>query len=210
MLFKRLSHSQEKLIHRLAMMRPMTSLMERDILPVTGDIVEVRENWVRMWVDTGHVVSFDGGRITAFRGICDRGQPMWLVRHKNKKHGYHSLHSDPIDAVEEAQAAWDARRGGRARWNEVERCAADLLRGRRRLTVTMDDAHASALCAPGIEAFLRRIGLGRVRRVSGRIAALMMKLEPQVGFVILAAMDRAAAEATEASDAVRDSPATAS
>lgn len=177
------------------MMRPMTSLIERELLTATGDIVELRENWIRMWVDKGHAVSFDGGRITAFRGICDRGRPMWLVRRSDKRHGYHSLHADPVDAVEEAQAAWDARRDGRRRWDEVERFAADLLRGRERLVVTIEDAYESALCGPGIEAFLRRIGLGRVRRVSGRVAALMMKLEPQVGFVILAAMDRAAAAA---------------
>ena len=91
----------------------------------------------------------------------------------------------------QARAAWDERRRVRAHWPVVRRIARDLALGRRRLEVRIEDAHASALCTVGIEGFLRRIGLGRVRRVSGRTAALLMALEPQVGFVILAAHERA-------------------
>jgi hypothetical protein len=42
----------------------------------------------------------------------------------------------------------------------------------------------------GIEGFLAALKLGRIQSVSGRIAALMMQIEPQVGFVIYQAMQR--------------------
>lgn len=196
--FRTTAAQARRLRQRLAMERPMTSLIERALLAETDELEWVRENWIGMWIDRGHAVTFDSGRVTAYRGISDRGELMWFVRHEDKKHGYHSKEPDPLAAVEEAEAAWAARREGRQRWDEVRQCAADLRAGRRKLEVRIEDAYASALCGAGIEAFLRSIGMGRVRRVSGRTAGLMMLLEEQVGFVILAAMDRERREGADA------------
>lgn len=172
------------------MTRPMTSLIERDLLTITARFRADRSNWVRMWVDPDHAVRSDCGQITALRGITWDGKLLWLVHHPDKRHGYHSAHDCPFAAIDEAEQAWRERRRVRQCWPFVEDLARDLRRGRRRMEVRIEDAHASALCTVGIEGFLGRIGLGRVQRVSGRTAGALMLIEPQVGFVILAAFER--------------------
>ena len=179
---------------RLAKERQMMSLMEKEIATVLGEFIQDRENWVRMWVDTGHAVLSDCGRLTAFRGIDFDGTLMWLVRHPDKAHGYHSLERDPHAAIAEAEAAWADRRRVRKRWGDVRRIARELLLGKKRFEVTRADAHRSALCSAGIDAFMARIGLPNAQRVSGRTAALLMMLEPQLGFVIYAAYERTLSE----------------
>ena len=174
----------------LAMQRPMTSLTDRAILSVTTEFEDNRENWVRMWVDPGHAIRSDCGQMTACRGITRQGRLLWLVRAEGKAFGYHSAEACPFAAMDEAAAAWAERRRVRRNWAFVERLRRDLITGRQRFTVDIADAHRSALCATGIEAFMARIGLGHVRRLPGRLVALMMTIEPQVGFVILAAWER--------------------
>lgn len=168
----------------------MMSLLEREILASSDDLVPDTANWVTMWIDEGHKVSMDRGTTTAFRGIDTDGQLMWMVRHAEKSHGYHSLLTDPLAAIEQAQDAWAGRRAVRKRWDQVERVAADLIRGRQKFTVSRDDAARSPLCTVGIDSFMRRMGLGNVHAMSGRTAALLMRVEPQVGFVIDAAHAR--------------------
>ncbi|GAB4347187.1 MAG: hypothetical protein Kow0026_00220 [Oricola sp.] len=107
----------------------------------------------------------------------------------------HSLEKDPDGAIKEALAAWRARRAVRSQWHVVEKVTSDLLVGRRRFDVTLEDAHNSPLCTVGIEAFLKRVGMAGRTRISGRAAAILMKLvEPQMGFVIHQAFLRVEAE----------------
>lgn len=179
------------LIARLAMTRPMTSLIERDLLGVTAQMQHDHSDWVRMWIDPDNVVHGDCGTITAWRGITWDGELLWLVRHESKMKGYHSRQTCPFSAIEEAQRAWQERRRVRERWPEVKTLARDLFFGRQRLDMRIEDAHASALCTVGVESFLSRIGLGGWQRCSGRTAAILMLIEPQVGFVIFAAHERA-------------------
>jgi hypothetical protein len=180
----------DELRRRLALMRPMTSLIDREILSRSAAFQFDSANWVRMWLDPGHVVASDCGAATAWRGISYDGRLLWLVRHRDKRHGYHSEAACPFDAIAEAEHAWAERRRVRALWPQVEALARDLRRGRKRFEVRLEDAHASALCAVGIESFLRRVGLGRATALPGRAAAMLMRIEPQVGFVILAAYER--------------------
>ena len=175
---------------RLVGERQMMSLMEKEIAVIVGDLVQDRENWVRMWVDTGHIVTSDDGTLQAFRGIDFDGTLMWLVRHPNKKHGYHSRLSDPFAAMIEANEAWADRRRVRARWPLVKSIAWDLILGRKSFAVTRADAHQSALCGAGIDAFMTRIGCKNRQALSGRTAAMLMLLDPQLGFVIYAAYER--------------------
>lgn len=170
--------------------RQMLSLMEKEIAVVIGELVQNKENWVRMWVDTGHIITSDDGRISAFRGIDFDGQLMWLIRHPNKRHGYHSLETDPFDAIAEAQTAWRERARVKAKWGDVKRLSRDLIIGRERFTVTRDDAYNSALCSAGIDAFMQRIGLSNVQKLSGRKVAFLMLLDSQLGFVINSAAER--------------------
>lgn len=190
---------------RLAKERQMTSLLEREIVPASGAIQPNRENWVRMWVDTGHVVRGDRPGVRATRGIDDRGQLMWLVHRDGKALGYHATAADPVAAIEQAEAAWAHRKAVRQRWREVEALARDLRSGRRSFDVRFEDAAASPLCEVGIRAFLRRVGLSPDGAISGWFAAQLMRVEPQVGFVIYEAARRAEAQAYTARDTASSS-----
>lgn len=183
---------------RLVGERQLLSLLEKEIAVIVGDLVQDRENWVHMWVDTGHIVHSDDGTIQAFRGIDFEGTFMWLVRHPTKKHGYHSRLKDPFAAMTEAREAWADRRRVRARWPVVKGIAWDLFLGRKSFDVTRADAHRSALCGAGIDAFMKRIGCGNREGFSGRTAAILMLLDRQLGFVIYAAYERELAQRTAA------------
>ena len=178
------ANRERRLREKLALQRPMTSLIEKEILATSDAIVTDASNWVTMWVDTGHAVTVDRGVTAAYRGICTDGRLLWLVRHIDRQHGYHSTEADPLAAIEQAEQAWVMRKIVRQRWAEVEEVARELRAGRMRFDVTLEDAKASPLCTVGIEGFLNRMRLNRVSRVSGRVAGLLMHVEPQVGFVI--------------------------
>lgn len=169
---------------RLVNTRQMTSLIERELALAVDEIKRETINWVPMWVDWGHAVRSDCDTATAVRAITDRAELLWYVRHDRKNHGYHSLQTCPFEAIEEAMGAWHQRATVRASWDEVQRLSRDLIIGRKKLRVTRQDAEDSALCTLGIDWFSRRFGLSAKRALSGRTAALLMKVEPQLGFVI--------------------------
>ena len=170
--------------NQLVNTRQMTSLLDRELALATNEVKRETINWVPMWVDWGHAIRSDCNTATALRAITDRSELLWYVRHDTKKHGYHSLHSDPFEAIHEALGAWQKRKLVRAEWQQVHHLSRDLIVGRKRLTVTREDAEDSALCTLGIKWFADRFKLSRKRSISGRTAALLMKVEPQLGFVI--------------------------
>lgn len=175
---------------RLAKERQMMSLVEKEMVTANGDLVFDDENWVKMWVDTGHGVVSDDGSCVAYRGISLIGKLMWLVRHPKRRKGYHSSQTAPHDAILEAQQAWAERARVRAQWPFVKEIARDLMTGKRKFDVTREDAHRSALCGAGIEAFMERMWMPHQQVISGRLAASLMVIEPQLGFVIFAAYER--------------------
>ena len=185
-------HGQLK--SRLTSCRQMMSLIDRDIAAASDEIQLVTENWVPMWVDTGHTITSDCGQLRAIRSIGFDGTLMWFVKHPDKKHGYHSAETCPFAAFEDAETAWRRRADVRAEWKFVEQIAADLLAGRKKFSVTRADAHASPLCSAGIDGFMARMGMPNVQKMSGRSAALLMKIDPQLGFVIREAHRRHARE----------------
>jgi len=189
-MFKENWRKHAHLKSRLVKERQMMSLMEKEIAIVIGDLIQNHENWVRMWVDTGHIVSDDDGRTQAFRGIDFDGQLMWLVRQPNKKFGYHSLEADPFDAITEAKHSWAERARVKAKWPEVKTLAVDLALGRKSMQVTREDAYRSPLCRVGIDAFMSRIGLPKRKTIGGRTAACLMVVDNQLGFVINSAAER--------------------
>jgi hypothetical protein len=189
------SAPRAELFTTLCMQRQMTSLMERHIAVAATDFEHDNENWVRMWLDPEQVVRGECGAVTAHRGITDGGDLLWLVRHCDKKHGYHSAAHDPVAAMDEARFAWEERRRVRARWDEVRLLADAARAGRYRQTVRIEDAYDSALCATGVRAFMTRMGLARytrpgVGRMSARKVGYLMLVEPQVGFVLMRAFER--------------------
>jgi len=189
--------SRDVLWSRLARERQMMSLMEKEIVPLVEPFTRKRENWVPMWVDLGNRVICESGEAFASRAITDRGELLWFVRQAGQKLGYHSTEADPVAAMAEAREARRQRRAVRGRWKEVTQLRSDILRGKESFEVRIDDAYASPLCTLGIEGFMRRIGLGRVKRVPCRVAAAMMYIDEQVGFVLWQAWQRHNATAAQ-------------
>lgn len=177
----------------LAKTRPMTSLMDKEILAESADLVFTKTNWVSLYYDRGHKVTADCGQIWAFRALTLKGQFLWFVFHKDKVHGYHASTPDPFEAIEMGKKAWDQRRTVRQEWHLVESTARDLILGRQRFDVRIEDFANSPLCHVGFDGFRRAVGMGRINRMPGRLAALLMKIEPQMGFLIHAAQQRHAA-----------------
>lgn len=170
---------------KLAMQRQNTSLMDREIAAASDEIVQELEDWVDAFVDYGHVISFDNGETRAIRAVAMHdGTLFWLVRKTGKSKGFHSDRSDPLAAIEQAEAAWRARKLVRRNWQAVQHLARDLLLGRRRFRVRLEDAYASPLCSMGIAAFMRRMRISHITETPGWFAAVLMRIDPQVGFVI--------------------------
>lgn len=179
----------------LARQRTMTSLLDMEYAAEGPDMLFSKTDWVPLYLDLGNAVKSDCGQICAYRALTLRGVFLWMVFASGKGRGYHASTDDPHEAIERAKAAWDKRRAVRQDWDLVERTARDLIWGRQRFDVRREDLLASPLCHLGAEGFLRAIGARRAQRLPGRLAALLMKIEPQMGFVIHAAMQREAASA---------------
>ena len=190
-----LQNRSQQFRQKLAFQRPMTSLLDRELLAISDDIVEECENWIRAFVDYGHAIQCPNGQATAFKALdASDGAFFWLVRRDGKHHGFHSRAVDPYDAIDEAHAAWQRRRQVRQDWAFVERLMRDALLGRNQFKVRVEDAHSSPLCGMGIDAFLTRMRLEHVREISGRMAAILMWIDPQVGFVLYEAHRRSTRE----------------
>lgn len=174
----------------LADQRQMTSLIEKEIIAQGADFIFYKKDWVPLYYDTNYTVTSDCGMITAYRAATLSGKLLWLVFHPNKTHGYHALDDDPIAAIERAESAWARRAHVRQNWPEVEAAVCDLILGRQKFKIRMEDAEASPLCVLGIEGFMSSIGMANVRQMPGRLAAMLMKVEPQMGFVIYEALQR--------------------
>jgi hypothetical protein len=186
----------QSLFQTLARQRQMTSLIDQEIL-ASGDTFSYdKADWVKLWCDPGHAVTSDCGTITAYRAITIDGTLLWYVFREGKTRGYHASAQDPIAAIDEASNAWMRRKQIKARWKDIEKIATDLRTGRQSFEVRVSDAHASPLCSLGIDGFMRSVGLGGFSRISGRLAGMLMKVEPQLGFVIYEAWRRMQADAT--------------
>ena len=79
---------RQRLRQKLAMQRPMSSLIDRELAAASDEIVLEREDWVEAFVDYGHAVSFDGGETIAFRAVTlHDGTLFWNVRRDGKTKG---------------------------------------------------------------------------------------------------------------------------
>lgn len=184
-----------KILQLLAGQRPMMSLMEKEILTVSGEFAFDKRDWVKLWYDPGNVVFADCGTVRAYRAVTIEGTLLWYVFRDGKARGYHASASDPFTAMQDAQHAWQRRRQIKARWRDIEALGQDLRSGRQSFEIRVSDAHASPLCTLGIDGFMRSLGLSGFSRISGRMAGLLMKIEPQLGFVIYEAWLREQAAA---------------
>lgn len=181
-------HQVAKLL--LAKQRPMTSLIDKGIISSGEEFVFDKTDWVPLYYDKGYAVRSECGEVIAYRAATLDGVLLWLVFTPSKRRGYHALTRDPVQAIADAKAVWTRRAVVRNRWDEVQQSARDLRLMRSRFDIRMEDAEASPLCSLGIQGFMRAIGMGRVRSMPGWLAGWLMKLEPQMGFVIFEAMQR--------------------
>ena len=172
----------------LIMARPMTSLMEKEILLATDAVQPGRDRWVGALVDTGHFVPSRNGRLIAWRAIDRQARLFWLVVSRFEAMQYHASHASAHDALAEAEAAFARRRLARRHRTEIEALCQGLLRFRRHLTVTRDDAVMAGLSPLAIGSFCDRWGFGG--SIPGWLAALLIRVEPDIGFALLAAARR--------------------
>ena len=172
------------------MARPMTSLLDKEILLATDMIQPGADRWVGALVDCGNFVPAEDGRIVAWRAIDRRGQLFWLVVSRFEAMRYHATTASAHAALAEGCAAFARRRRAKRHWPEIEALTHDLLHFRRRLTVTRDDARDGGLSLLAITSFCDRLGLGGRVGIPGWLAAMLMRLEPDIGFALLAAARR--------------------
>ncbi|MEL6571403.1 MAG: hypothetical protein AAFQ64_07090 [Pseudomonadota bacterium] len=180
--------SSHKFEHRhvlktLVTARGGLSLIEQDFA-IEAQVERETADWVPMWVDLEHAVRSTRHQATAYRAITDDGILLWYVRHDKKKRGYHSRASTAVDAFADAAQTWQTRRAIKRNWDQLKALQTDVLMGRKTVDVTIEDARAGGLCTLGIEGFMRRFGIANRTRISGRLAALLMKVEPQMGFAL--------------------------
>ena len=168
----------------------MTSLIDRAFLSEGPHLVRDRSNWVGCWLDTGNRVLSDIDDVEAVRGITDHGQLIWMILHPNKRFGYHAGAKDPVAAIEQARAAWRARRAIKSRWPEVLQLRRDVLAGRKSFVVHIDDARDAGLCDLGIRGFMRALGFGNRVRLSARTLAALSYVDPQAAYALFQAYQR--------------------
>ena len=173
----------------LVQVRGDLSLMEQEFA-MEAQVQRETADWVPMWVDLENSVRSDRVGATAYRAITDQGNLLWYVRRDGKRKGYHSAASSATDAFLDAQRCWSTRRAIKQNWAGLETLQSELLSGKKSLDVTVEDARQGGLCVMGIQGFMKRFGITRRQRISGRFAALLMKFEPQVGFAIYNAASR--------------------
>ena len=151
------------------------------------ELVRNTDDWVKVWVDEGQYVRDDASKVTATRAITDEGQLIWMVKLDGKRFSYHATSTLARDAFEEAKEAREKRRLVTKRWTEVKQLRRDILLGRRRLRVTIEDAKNAGLCTLGINGFLKKTGMGQKPDYPAFILMLVSLFDRQVAFPVFAA-----------------------
>jgi hypothetical protein len=172
------------LFHKLANTRPTLSNAEADALVKANPFTYVDRTWVTLWYDPAHMVTSDCGRMTAYRAITATGDLLWYVAPDGDAPVYHAQCADPFEAMEHAAASVGIRSDVARRWAHIERLAGELRNGTLEFDVTFEDARHSPVCPTGFRTVMASLGLFGARTMSGRVAAMLMRVEPSVGFII--------------------------
>ena len=178
------------LFHKLAGERRMLSKGERDALVENAAFTYVDRTWVMLWYDPGHAIRSNCGGMTAYRAITTTGDLLWFVAPEGDAPVYHAQCADPFEAIEHATVALGAQADLNRRWTHIERLARDLRSRALQFDVTLEDARLAPICPTGFKAVMASVGLFGARSISGRMAAMLMKVEPGVGYIIHAAWMR--------------------
>lgn len=179
------------LFQKLMGERKVLSAGEKEVIADASAFTYVDRTWVTLWYDPAHAIRSKCGGMTAYRAITTTGDLLWYVAPEGDAPVYHAQCADPFEAIEHATVALGAQADLNRRWAHIERLAAGLRCGSIGFEVCAEDARNVPLPAwmfTGLMAALRMFG---IRKVSGRTAATLMKLQPSVGFIIHAAWLRA-------------------
>lgn len=82
-------------MQKLVMARPMTSLLEKEILLAADAIQPGHDRWVGALVVSGHFVASGDRRLVAWRAIDRRARLLWLVVSRFEAMQYHSTLACP-------------------------------------------------------------------------------------------------------------------
>lgn len=188
--FKARGDRPERCKERLVMARSGEHILDREIAIAADVFPCVHESWITYFLDPANVVSTGCGQLMATRAITTDGQLFWLCESRSQRKLYHSLQCDPLQAIDDATRVWSKRKKIRREWAKVEAFAVSLRCGESVCEVTRKDLENSVLCRLGVEGFLSTFGLSARTSLSGRVAALLMKIEPQVGYVLHQVLER--------------------
>lgn len=178
------------LFQKLAGERKTLSEGEREAIADASAFIFVDRTWVTLWYDPAHAIRSRCGGMTAYRAITTTGDLLWYVAPEGDAPVYHAQCADPFEAIEHATVALGAQADLNRRWAHIERLARDLRSGAVAFDVTAEDARRVPLRAVLFKTMMAVAGVSGKRAVSGRTAAMMMKVEPSVGFIIHAAWVR--------------------
>ena len=185
------SQKRSALFKALAAQRACLAEQDQKALATSNTFVFANCNWVSLWFDPGHAVASDFGTMTAYRAITTAGELIWYVVPEAGAPVYHAQCADPVQAMDHAAEVHRGQHALRDEWHLVETIAQDLRSGTQQFDVTLDDARDAPMCPLGFKAVMASVGLFGFKRISGKTAAKLMAVEPQMGFVIHAAWKRA-------------------
>ncbi|MFL4470953.1 hypothetical protein ACERZ8_14090 [Tateyamaria armeniaca] len=178
------------LFQKLAGERKALSQGEKDAIADASAFTFVDRTWVTLWYDPAHAIRSKCGGMTAFRAITTTGDLLWYVAPEGDAPVYHAQCADPFEAIEHATVALGAQADLNRRWAHIERLAEDLRSGAVAFDVTLEDARRVPIRPTMFKALMAAMSLFGKRTVSGRNAAMLMKAEPSIGFIIHAAWIR--------------------
>jgi len=88
----------------LAKQRQMTSLLDKEIIAESADMVFRKSQSVVFYYDRGNAVTSDCGQKRAFKAVSLKGEILWFVQTPQVPQGQPIFTSDPHDAMDQARA----------------------------------------------------------------------------------------------------------
>lgn len=147
----------------------------------------VDRDWVTLWYDPAHAVRSHCGGMTAYRAITTTGDLLWYVAPEGKAPVYHAQCADPFQAIEHATVALGAQSDLNLRWAFIERLARDVRSGVRVLDITLGDVQCSPVAPVGFRGLMACLARLGAHHISARYVAVLMQINPSLGFVLHAA-----------------------
>ncbi|MEO0766051.1 MAG: hypothetical protein AAFY75_08525 [Pseudomonadota bacterium] len=185
------THSHGSLFQQLMGERKTLSAGEKEVIADASAFTYVDRTWVTLWYDPGHAIRSKCGGMTAYRAITTTGDLLWYVAPQGDAPVYHAQCSDPFEAIEHATVALGAQADLNRRWAHIERIAQDLRCGTIAFDVCAEDARNVPLRASVFRAVMALARVFGGGKISGRMAAALMRVQPSIGFIIHAAWLRA-------------------